>query len=155
MKGPIFEVEARGVLLVPRMQIEADKSLGSAATPSSSSSSALASFRSGEPKRRGAQSLPRARFARLLCVRSAQSTAVVWDVLDDMGMCGCVRVIGARGLNPRPVYVLANHICGASHTEPKTTISMAQQFGISASSGNRPSQDYQRGRIVQRWFGPP
>jgi hypothetical protein len=23
----------------------------------------------------------------------------VWDVLDDMGVCGCVRMIGARGLN--------------------------------------------------------
>jgi hypothetical protein len=33
------------------------------------------------------------------------STAIVWDVLDDMGVCGCVRVIGARGLNHPPLRI--------------------------------------------------
>jgi hypothetical protein len=77
------------VLLVARMQIEADKSLGSASTPSSSSSNALASFRSGEPKGRGAQSLLRARFARLLCAHSARTAAAI--VSDETGVLGvCV-----------------------------------------------------------------
>jgi hypothetical protein len=40
---------------------------------------------------------PVARGCFVLIART--STAVVWDVLDDMGVRGCVRVIGARGLN--------------------------------------------------------